>query len=78
MIKDIGIAKLDVFREFRSGKPEAIFAQGKNLEDLIKIVKAYLEFKDSVLVTKLNSEQMNALKSEFKDCYINILTMIAK
>ncbi len=72
MIKDVdGIAKLDVFREFRSGKPEAIFAQSKTPEELVKIVKAYLESRDSVLVTKLSEEQIKALKENFHPVLVN-------
>ncbi len=72
MIKDVdGIAKLDVFREFRSGKPEAIFAQSKTPEELVRIVRAYLECKDSVLVTRLNREHMSALKENFDPILIN-------
>jgi len=72
MIKDVdGIAKLDVFREFRSGKPEAIFAQSKTPEELVKIVRAYLECRDSVLVTRLSEEQMSALRNNFDQILIN-------
>ncbi len=71
MIRDLGFAKLDIFRELRAGKPEAIFAQSKTVEELIKIVKAYLEVKDSVLVTRLGEEHIKALKSEFEEIYVN-------
>ncbi len=71
MIKDLGFAKLDVFRELRAGKPEAIFAQSKTVDELIRIVKAYLEVKDSVLVTRLENEHIKALKSEFNEIYVN-------
>jgi len=78
MIKKVDdIARLDCFRKFRAGKPEAIFAQGKRVEDLIKIVKAYLECVDSVLITRLNDEQIKALKSNFKDVHINEIGRIA-
>ena len=71
MINVDDIAKLDCFREFRAGKPEAVFAEGKRVDDLIKIVKAYLECVDSVLVTRLSEKQINALRSNFKDVYVN-------
>jgi len=73
MIKKIDeIARLDCFREFRAGKPEAIFAQSKTPEELVKIVKGYLECKDSVLVTRLNDEQIKVLKENFGEMlYIN-------
>ena len=78
MIKKVdNFARLDVFREFRSGKPEAIFAQNKTPEQLVKIVKAYLECTDSVLITRLNYEQIRALKSNFKDVHVNELGKIA-
>jgi NCAIR mutase (PurE)-related protein len=66
MIKKIDeIARLDCFREFRAGKPEAIFAQSKTPEELVKIVKGYLECRDSVLVTRLNEEHIEALRQNF-------------
>ncbi len=70
-------ARLDVFREFRSGKPEAIFAQGKSVDQLIKIVRAYLEHKESVLVTRLSDDQIDALKDNFDEIYVNEVGRIA-
>ncbi|WP_456327612.1 nickel pincer cofactor biosynthesis protein LarB [Archaeoglobus sp.] len=78
MIKKVDdFARLDVFREFRSGKPEAIFAQNKTPEQLVKIVKAFLECKDSVLITRLNDEQIKALKSNFKEVHVNEIGRVA-
>jgi len=65
------IARLDCFREFRAGKPEAIFAQSKTPKELIKIVKGYLECRDSVLITRLNDEQIEALRRTFDQLYVN-------
>ncbi len=56
------IAKLDLEREKRAGKPEAIYAEGKSVEDLIAIVSKILEEGKSTVVTRLNKEQMEALK----------------
>ena len=78
MIKEVDdFARLDVFREFRSGKPEAVFALNKTPEQLVEIVKTFLEHKDSVLVTRLNSEQIRALKKNFREIYINEVGKIA-
>jgi len=72
MIRDVdGIAKLDVFRDFRTGKPEAVFAQFKSPEELVKIVRAYLEHRDSVLVTRLSGDQISALKKNFEEVFVN-------
>ncbi len=78
MIREVDdFAKLDVFREFRSGKPEVIFALRKTPEQLLKIVKAYLDHRDSVLVTRLNEEQIRVLKDSFDDIYVNDVGRIA-
>jgi hypothetical protein len=57
-----GIARIDVHREARAGKPEAIFAEGKSVDDLLSIVKAYVEKSGRVLVTRLSDAQMEALE----------------
>ncbi len=78
MIKEVDdFARLDVFREFRSGKPEAVLALNKTPEQLVEIVRAFLEHRDSVLVTRLNSEQIRALKDNFREVYVNEVGRIA-
>lgn len=57
-----GIARIDVHREARAGKPEAIFAESKSVEDLLTIVKAHVEKSSRVLVTRLSDEQVEALQ----------------
>jgi hypothetical protein len=57
-----GIARIDIHREARAGKPEAIFAEGKSVDDLLIIVKTCVEKSDKVLVTRLSDEQMEALE----------------
>lgn len=57
------IAKLDFDREKRAGKPEAIFGEGKPLESILKIAEEYKKRCKPVLFTRLNREQMEALKS---------------
>jgi hypothetical protein len=56
------IANLDLERYERAGKPEAIFAERKNVEDLIAIIKEIQKEGKSTLVTRLNDEQIEALK----------------
>lgn len=64
------LANLDFDRLMRAGKPEAIFAERKSVEDLIKIVRRFIKEGKSTLVTRLTEEQINALKS-FKEVRIN-------
>lgn len=56
------VAKLDIGREARIGIPEAILAEGKDKDDLVKISLAHLEATGGVIVTRVSSEQLQALK----------------
>jgi NCAIR mutase (PurE)-related protein len=53
---DLGFAKLDLHRELRNGSPEAVFGEGKDLEDLKAIVDRLLRAHGRVLVTRLLPE----------------------
>lgn len=64
--KDIGEIKLDFHRKFRRGLPEVIYGSGKTLEQLIKIIKKFEDLEENVLVTRIDPEKADALKSEFK------------
>ncbi|MEM0266658.1 MAG: nickel pincer cofactor biosynthesis protein LarB [Archaeoglobaceae archaeon] len=56
------LVKLDLEREKRAGKPEAIFGEGKSTEIIVKIAEEYREKGKPVLFTRLNKEQMLELK----------------
>ncbi len=64
------IANLDMDRYRRSGKPEAVFAESKSVEDLVAIVKKFIEEKKPTLITRMSREQMDALK-KFREVKIN-------
>ena len=55
-------AKLDTYRHLRTGVPEAIFAENKEDEDLLKIILKCAN-TGHVMVTRLNNERYNAMKS---------------
>ncbi|MCS7122110.1 MAG: nickel pincer cofactor biosynthesis protein LarB [Archaeoglobaceae archaeon] len=52
----------DLNRFERIGKPEAIYAEGKSLEELREIVEIYLKAEKPVIVTRLNKEQAELMK----------------
>jgi NCAIR mutase (PurE)-related protein len=58
-------AKLDMCRDIRTGIPEVIFAEGKENQDLIKIIMGSLD-QGRVMVTKLNQKKYDAIKDEIK------------
>ena len=52
------VAKFDAKRSDRTGFPEAVFSLGKDYEDLITIIRNYLERSDDdLIITKLSSER---------------------
>ncbi len=55
------IAKLDISRELRRGVPEIIYAEGKEYEDLIKIVGSALKSKDNIIMSRVKHEYIDML-----------------
>ncbi|HID43484.1 MAG TPA: nickel pincer cofactor biosynthesis protein LarB [Archaeoglobaceae archaeon] len=60
------LAKIDHCRDLRAGKPEAIFAEFKEPEEIIKIARGYLESAGKVLVTRADKSVIESLKNEFE------------
>ena len=60
---DLGAAKLDLFRELRSGLPEVVFGQGKTDEDLIRIVESMVEHSGRALVTRVEAAPAQRLSA---------------
>ena len=66
------IAKMDINRNERTGFPEAIFSPSKDYDDLILIIKKYMQTKqDDLIVTKLPKERYERILEDLgKDTYI--------
>lgn len=60
------IAKLDKNRQNRTGFPEAVFALGKDYEDLLLIIKKYFESENpqNLIITKLSNERYMKLDKD--------------
>ena len=58
-------AKIDVCRDIRTGVPEAVFAEGKENEEIVKIVMNCASY-GSVMVTRLQNEKFEAIKEDLK------------
>lgn len=59
------VANIDVSRELRTGFPEAIFAEGKEFEDLLVIVQNMVNHgKLPLLVTRISQEIFSRLENE--------------
>jgi hypothetical protein len=62
---DLGFAKLDLDREARTGVPEAVFGEGKSVDDLVSIVAELVARRGKALVTRLDPERAAALALAF-------------
>ncbi len=57
------IARIDDQRAERTGVPEAILAEGKSSDDLVRIVQACLAGGGRILITRVSDAQIDALRS---------------
>ena len=74
------VAKFDIKRNNRTGFPEAIFAESKDYDDLILIIRQYLENSDDdLIITKLSLERYeNILNDLGNDSFIFFFIIRAK
>ena len=66
------IAKMDINRNERAGFPEAVFSQSKDYEDLLLIIRKYLDKKDDdLIVTRLSQERYERILNDLgEDSFI--------
>ena len=66
------IAKFDIKRSERTGFPEAVFSPSKDYEDLITIIRSYLEkSSQNLIITKLSHERYERITEDLgKNSYI--------
>ena len=61
---DLEIAQLDLHRERRSGLPEAVYGEGKTVDDLRRIIERLWQANGRVLVTRLGAAAAGQLVPE--------------
>ncbi|MHA1269748.1 MAG: nickel pincer cofactor biosynthesis protein LarB [Candidatus Helarchaeota archaeon] len=71
-----GLANLDINREFRTGFPEVIFAESKEVKDIIKICERAIKSKGEVLVSRLTKENFKIIKREIFEIFKDDLEII--
>lgn len=70
---DLDYAKIDTHRPLRTGYPEVIWAEGKTISQMKSIIKKMREEGQNVLITRLDKEKGELLKSEFPSSEYNDL-----
>ena len=64
-IADVGVAQVDMDRRRRCGFPEVIYAEGKTVEAIAKIIDAQLKQGTDVLATRMSAQQAAELLSGY-------------
>ena len=65
--KEIGYAKVDHFRELRTGYPEVVFCQGKTTEQIQGIMLELLTENSNILGTRASKENYNGVVQAIPD-----------
>jgi len=63
--EDIGDAMIDHHRPLRKGFPEVIFGEGKDTEQIIKIMERMVEAQDNILITRIDEEKAKMVLERF-------------
>ena len=79
-IERIENAALDIHRKYRRGIPEVVFGEGKEIDDIVKIVKILVERNDYALITRMDnySKIKNQLKGLELDYNKKAKTLLVK
>ncbi len=72
---DLGEAKIDFHRELRKGFPESIFAPGKTISQIRKIVE-HMVGKGIIVITKANKEIYESVKDLGKSTFFEKCNLI--
>jgi len=59
-------AQLDLFRQTRTGIPEAIFAENKDSTLLMNIISSYLEENKFTIISRFTQDQLSLIKEEYE------------
>ena len=63
--EDIGEAMIDHHRTLRKGFPEVIFGEGKDLEQVIKIMERMAQAQENILVTRIKEPEAKVILKRF-------------
>ena len=65
-VADLGFAQVDTHRALRKGFPEVIFGAGKTPEQVVKIAAKLVAQEQRVLITRITTQHVKALRKKFK------------
>lgn len=65
-------ARIDIGREARKGIPEVVYAGAKSDEQVIAIVRTFLDRNGRALLSRLRDRTISHLTREFADCVVDV------
>lgn len=71
--EDLGFARLDHHRALRKGFPEAIFCQGKTVEQIAQIFSRLCQGRRSIIATRATREAFDRVREIYPDAVYNEL-----
>ncbi|MCK4548271.1 MAG: nickel pincer cofactor biosynthesis protein LarB [Candidatus Eisenbacteria sp.] len=74
--EDLGFAKIDTHRDLRTGFPEAIFCQGKTLDQIKAIVQRHPEEDRFLMATRASKDVYETIREVRPDAVYNELARI--
>ena len=67
MIEHVGdLAQLDIFRKTRTGVPEVVYAQNKDPQLVIEIIKSFIKKNEFAIISRYTQEQQIFIKKNFE------------
>ncbi|MCS7116552.1 MAG: nickel pincer cofactor biosynthesis protein LarB [Nitrososphaerota archaeon] len=67
-IEEVGrIAKIDISREERKEVPEIILAEGKSVNDTLRIAEAFVEKKGRAIISRVDDKLFRIVKRRFRN-----------
>lgn len=67
-----GVGNIDLNRQYRSGIPEVVYAESKNIESLVRITQVLLERNRVALLTRVSKEKADELEKALLDCKFSV------
>ncbi len=60
------LAQLDMGREIRKGVPEVVFAEGKEYQDIVRIILRAIRKKEKVMVSRIRRDELSKLCKDLR------------
>lgn len=70
--RDVADVRLDFTREARKGVPEVVYASVKSDDQVVAIVRAFLDHNGHAVVSRLRARTAERLRREFAECHVDL------